>query len=123
MNLLILIGYWRSAEAPEWPDPEEFVDNAWDESEREIVASYLETGRVPWIQLGYSQCRFCGCENGYAELTDGIYLWPEGLSHYVREHFVRLPAQVVDHIRESDSQRPDQMDTGWWKTASPDWRT
>ena len=81
MKALVLIGYWWSAQEPEWPDPEEFVDNAWDESEREIVASYLDSGRGAWIQLGYSLCRFCGRENGYAELTNGTYLWPEGLSH------------------------------------------
>jgi hypothetical protein len=90
---LTLIGYWRSTEEPEWPDPRNFVDNAWDDTERDIVASYLETGSVPWVQMGYSECRFCGRENGYAELTGGTYLWPEGLSHYVREHGVPTASQ------------------------------
>jgi hypothetical protein len=100
MNALRLIGYWRSAREPDWPDPRDFVDTAWDDAERDLVATYLETGRVPAIQLGYSTCRLCDCENGCAELTDGTYLWPEGLSHYLREHAVRLPVEVVGHIQK-----------------------
>jgi hypothetical protein len=123
MKTLTVIGYWRSTSEPQWPDPNEFVDEAWDNAEREAVASYLEGGRVPGIQLGYSRCRLCGCENGCAELTDGTYLWPEGLSHYVREHAVRLPVQVVQHIlKEPKRLRPDNVDQAWWKGATPDWR-
>jgi hypothetical protein len=124
MNALTLIGYWRSTQEPEWPDPRESVDDAWDDAERDIVASCLETGRVPWIQMGYSTCRFCGRENSCAERTDGTYRWPEGFSHFVREHGVRLPARVVDHIRERQAQiTPDQVAHAWWKAVVPDWRT
>ncbi len=124
MNALTLIGYWRSTEEPEWPDPRNFVDNAWDDTERDIVASYLETESVPWVQMVYSECRFCGRENGYAELTGGTYLWPEGLSHYVREHGVRLPARIVNHILEREAQiTPDQVKSAWWEAVAPDWRT
>ena len=97
---------------------------AWNSAERDIVAIYLDVGRVPWIQMGCSTCRFCGRENGCAELTDGTYVWPEGLSHYVRERAVRLPAGFVDHIVESELQiTPDRVNQAWWKAAIPDWRT
>jgi hypothetical protein len=34
--------------------------------------------------------------NGCAELTDGTHLvWPEGLAHYVEEHNVRLPDEII----------------------------
>jgi hypothetical protein len=45
-----------------------------------------------------SWCRFCGAENGSSERSDGVYLWPEGLAHYIRRHNVRLPAAVIEHI-------------------------
>jgi hypothetical protein len=94
-----LIGYWRSALEPRWPDPRDFVDASWDESDREAVAAYLETGGFePWAQCGYSWCRICGVDNGSCERSDGIYLWPEGLSHYIRQHNLRLPAVVIEHI-------------------------
>jgi hypothetical protein len=123
MDALILIGYWRIAQEPEWPDPKEFVDDTWDDAAREIVANYLDTGRVTWIELSLSICQFCGCENGCAELTDGTYLWPEGLSHDVREHGVRMPARVVDHILECEARTPHEVDHAWWNSVVPDWRS
>jgi hypothetical protein len=50
---------------------------------------------------GLSPCRLCGQLNGSAEYTDGTYVWPEGLAHYVMEHDVRLPDEFVSHVRRS----------------------
>jgi len=88
----------RSDYVPEWPIVTDFVDERWDEAERDRVACYLDDGYVPWSDAGWSVCRFCGAWHGSSELTDGIYLWPEGLVHYVREHGVRLPVSVIRHI-------------------------
>jgi hypothetical protein len=123
---LTLIGYWRNAEEPEYPDPADLVDPNWDPGERSIVADYLDRGSVHWIQLGMSMCRLCGVENGCAEPTDGTYVWPEGLSHYVRDHSVKLPSRIVDHILKKaecpsnsnlDERHfwPDQVDYTWWR--------
>jgi hypothetical protein len=90
------IGFWRSRREPDLPDPHDFVDETWDPREREAVIAHLDAGAVDVRWLGPSPCRFCGRPNGSADLTDGTYLWPSGLSHYVREHGVRLPEQVVD---------------------------
>jgi hypothetical protein len=99
-----LIGYWcgasdRSPDENEClPDPRDLIDESWNQ-ERELVASYLEHGRRPWVFAGHSYCRLCGMVNGSAEFTDGVYLWPEGLAHYVREHSVKLPDEVLAHVR------------------------
>jgi hypothetical protein len=94
-----LIGYWRSDLEPEWPDPRDFVDASWDQSDRHAAARCLDAvGFEPWAQCGFSECRFCGALNGSVERCDGVYIWPEGLAHYIREHDVRLPAEVVGHI-------------------------
>lgn len=94
-----LLGYWWSVEAPNWPTPQAFVDPDWDPAEREAVARYLDAGRLDNQQAGFSWCRFrCGTPHlGSREWTDGYYRWPEGLSHYVRVHQVRLPQPFVDH--------------------------
>ena len=114
-----LIGYWRRDADEGWPDPHELIDEAWDDQERDHVASYLEHGFVPWAAAGVSECRLCGRANGSAELTDGVYLWPEGLAHYVREHSVRLPADVLADIkRRQDELESLEVDRDWWPRAT-----
>lgn len=123
-----LIGYWEGSTEPGWPRVTDFVDEHWDETERDCVAEYLQQGFVPWVQAGISPCRFCGAANGCAEQTDGVYIWPEGLAHYLREHGVRPPVSVIRHIlSRSDKMNPErveinpeQVDKTWWKTATLD---
>src|SRR5687768_18516628 len=103
---LCLIGYWRSGDG--WPDPRDLIDGSWSDQERELVASYFEQGFVAWAFAGFSDCRLCGKLNGSAEFTDGVYLWPEGLAHYVREHSVKLPDEVLVHVR----RRSDELEIG-----------
>ena len=70
---------------------------------RKALADYLDSGiRSKYTEyLGFSWCRFfCGIpENlmGHSDLSDGTWVWPEGLSHYVREHNVLLPEDFVEH--------------------------
>jgi len=115
-----LIGYWCIAtdgspgEDERWPDPRDLVDESWSNQERELVASYLEQGFKPWAFMGHSDCRLCGKMSGSAEFTDGTYLWPEGLAHYVREHSVKLPAEVLAHVRRRyDELGPLDANRDW----------
>jgi hypothetical protein len=113
-----LIGYWRSEADDGWPEPHELVDEAWDDGERDQVASYLEKGFFPWTAAGVSECRLCGRANGSAELTDGVYLRPEGPAHYVREHSVTLPADVLAHIERCQRELESlEVDRDWWPRA------
>src|SRR5580692_4538672 len=73
----VLIGYWKSDDEPEWPDPRDFVDASWSADERREVAEYLSNGTVVVHFRGLSPCRFCGQHNGHREFTDGTYQWPE----------------------------------------------
>ena len=104
-----LLGYWR-LELPEtdpgdwyrdellrWPDVTLLVDPDWREDERQRVGEYLQRGTRVNQARGLSPCRFCERHNGSAELTDGVYCWPEGLAHYVSGHDVRLPEEFVGH--------------------------
>jgi hypothetical protein len=112
-----LIGYWKSDVGDAWPDPRDLVDETWDAREREQVASYLEEGVVAAVMGGPSPCRLCGQPNGAAELTDGVYLWPRGLAHYVRDHSVRLPDEVVAHVKDR-LQDLNEVDRDWWLAAT-----
>jgi hypothetical protein len=81
----------------QWPDATMLVDPNWREDERRRVGEYLQRGTRVNQMRGISLCRFCERNNGTAELTDGVYCWPEGLAHYVSEHDVRLPEEFVGH--------------------------
>ena len=112
---LIRIGYWKGPGALNWPDAKDFVDSRWNPNERDDVASYLRHGMVAAAFMGFSKCRFCGKDNGSLELTDGVYIWPEGLAHYVIDHDVRLPLRFVEHVYAMrDRIDAASVDAEWW---------
>jgi hypothetical protein len=116
------IGYWREPGHPSWPDPTDLVDESWDPSERDTIASYLDDGATAKTWMGRAQCRFCGKLLGCSDLTDGTFIWPEGLSHYLSVHAVRLPQSFVQHaIRTLDEFESAVLDDSWWvsSTARP----
>jgi hypothetical protein len=56
-------------------------------------------------------------------LTDGKYIWPKGLSHYIENHNVWLPDIFIDHvisnkdIKTENINTDDESDEGdmtWW---------
>lgn len=130
MNRIRLIGYWLGPNAAGWPDVHDFVDRSWDRSERQMVIERLHTGEpAPWMSMGKSRCRFCEVRNGYREYSDGTFLWPEGLVHYLEEHDVRLPHEVVTHFGRREGSLPfvaevvhsltdESIDRDWWARST-----
>ncbi len=121
MTTLKLIGYWITSLTDEnYLPPQEFVC---DEGSpvREVVADYLDSGTVVAAYRGLSWCRFrCGdrCHSmGSCELSDGQWIWPEGLSHYVRDHNIRLPEEF---ITAAFAGRPANRVPVVWEDASID---
>lgn len=107
-----LIGYWiQSLLDDRYFPPQELVGELPAET-RERVAAYLDQGSVFQSYRGFSWCRFgCShCSMGSRELTDGQWVWPEGLSHYIRDHGVTLPNQFLCHIQGGGSLAPDIPD-------------
>lgn len=86
-----------------WPNPSDFVDARWEVDCRDRLVAYLRSGICIAQYLGYAHCRFwCGIkdsEMGYSDLSDGEWVWPFGLAHYLEAHSVTLPAQFVEHVR------------------------
>lgn len=93
---LRLIGYWiRSLADDEFPPPQELVTE-WDMNLQRRVVEYLNSGTELLHFRGLTWCRcFCDKPMGSRELTDGKWVWPEDLSHYIEDHNVRLPEQFV----------------------------
>ncbi len=80
------------------PDVRNFIDPGWDPKRRDAVIRYLEAGKRGESWMVYSTCRICGFDqNGTCDMTDDVYIWPEGFAHYLREHAVRPPVDFVKH--------------------------
>jgi hypothetical protein len=121
-NLLILIGYWHGFYEEAYPDPGSFVDDNWNAEEKERIIAYLKAAhQMPYAAGGLSWCRFrCGIAGlGNTEFTDGTWLWPAGLLHYVETHNVKLPREVLDHMLTNKNINTGSgkigVDMEWWK--------
>ncbi|MCC2333872.1 hypothetical protein [Cellulomonas wangsupingiae] len=112
---LRLIGYWRNDEHPEYPDPRELVDESWDADDRYAVGAYFRSGTYLRGCMGMSPCRFCGKHNGASEFTDGVLVWPEGLTHYVEDHGVRLPGTIEKYVlSRMERLESPVVSVDWW---------
>lgn len=121
MTSLTLIGYWRATGdfSSDYPDPRDWIDLDWDEGERSTAAWYFSSGTLFRASLGRSQCRICGTNNGAVEYTDGTYVWPQGLAHYIDEHAVRLPQALIAHAVERVVAVADlEAVPDWWLSAT-----
>jgi hypothetical protein len=99
----IKVGFWKGLDPKyddgAYPDVRIFVDPSWDRAERNKVIGYVSDSRFLGSQYrGWSDCRVCGKMNGSADYTDGVYVWPEGFAHYLREHAVRPPSAFIAHV-------------------------
>lgn len=121
------IGFWRSGYQPYLPDPQDFTDWSKPAEERARLVAYLDKGVKYFQYLGHSYCRFkCGIPDGQmgtADMTDGVYVWPEGLSHYIEQHGVWLPQEFIDHsilntktdYGSLDLRKLGFGDDTWWR--------
>lgn len=117
------IGFWNGPHTTDgWPEASDFVDPDWDEDDRDFVIDYLSHGVLARTYMGYSTCRLCGkTNNGDSEYSDGTYVWPSGLAHYVAEHAVRLPQEFVSHAVETTERLEGERGETWWRKVAPDW--
>lgn len=133
-KVLKLIGYWNGPEDgdivgeepdPEFPDetayiwPQDLVDPGWRLADRPLITSFLKSAPTINAYLGLSWCRFrCGIEHlGAKEYSDGEWVWPEGLAHYVERHLIRLPEEFITHICALGFRQPTEF---WF--LDPDYR-
>lgn len=101
MQRLEVLGWWFHERAPdEWPRPQRLV-RRWNAKDKALVVRYLRAGKTLVRYGAAAPCRFaCGVRHvGNRDLTDGTFVWPDGLAHYVLHHSVALPAHFVAHVR------------------------
>jgi hypothetical protein len=127
----IAVGYWKSEHEPDLPEPMDYIDTNVSYEERRRLIHYLGRDNKYIPYLGYSFCRFsCGkpdVEMGCYDVTDGTYVWPEGLIHYIEEHSVWLPEEFIRHTMLNsgsdyssiDLRKVGFKDYTWWKNCKP----
>lgn len=98
------VGYWRETPLPigdGLPEPQDFINPQWRPDERAQIVSYLRAGKAATQWRGCAQCRLCvpSMALGSCDLTDGEWVWPQRLEHYVEDHGLFLPDEFVDSMR------------------------
>ena len=94
---------------PFLPDPNRLLELLGSCSYGGKILSYVASGHVIASYMGYSVCRCCGLANtdlGDSDLTDGTWVWPEGLSHYLRVHRLPLPRAFVETMEQNGYSVP-----------------
>lgn len=116
--LLQRLGYWGDGNGG-LPQPSTLVDESWDEVERDLVAEHLVRGFVARAYMGQATCGICREQVGALELTDGIYVWPEGFAHYLIVHHVRPPDLFVNHVRSfAHAIESADVADSWWRSLA-----
>jgi hypothetical protein len=116
------VGYWGSGEGSgllALPRPQTLVRPGWHVEDRGRIVAYLRSGSVCLASPGLARCRFtesCGYL-GSCDLTDGEWLWPQGLEHYLLAHDVCLPEAFVETMRANGWRVPPDLDSGEVLTA------
>ena len=122
----VAIGYWHSyGPFASLPHPQSLVDPTWEPRRRRKVVKYLKSGLTWRLYMGFSTCRFCCAANGATDLTDGVWVWPEGLAHYIEKHAVRLPDEFVAHADRNRFQirgtLHSELQPANWRSFWEDW--
>lgn len=99
----LVFGYWRSntTHYTDLPHPLEFVDNNWNTAERNDIINILSTAQVHQSWMGWSNCRICGIMNGSRCMNYKGLIFPEGLIHYIKDHAVKPPNNILKYIYEN----------------------
>ncbi|MBV2356448.1 hypothetical protein KUM39_19040 [Streptomyces sp. J2-1] len=102
----------RSATPDDAPSLRDAVQDSgpWDEDR---ILAYLESAPEIYTTMGAERDALTGDEwiTGAGSLvTDGTWLWPTDLVHYVRRHHAALPQEFLDHIRATNYTVPTVPD-------------
>ncbi|GGJ51360.1 hypothetical protein [Deinococcus roseus] len=92
----------------------DYIDPDWDLELVYRVSEYLKKGII-YIEATTEQrfiCSMCKKDLGYngVMMTDGVFVWPHVLSHYVEFHKVRIPDNFLKHILEVDFKMIEDSD-------------
>jgi hypothetical protein len=98
----------RDDEPSQYPLLTEFQEPEWRLAESRKIVNYLNSApNVLVTCAGQMSCPLCGLVLSRGSWrSDGVWLWPDDLGHYVEMHQVTLPDRFADWIEERDFVPP-----------------
>jgi hypothetical protein len=113
MSKLIRVGFFREMPHGEPTDPSLAAERAGAPApHQDAVVAYLQGGHLfiatPSPTTDVIDRRTLIGPPHY--LTDGRYVWPGDVAHYVRAYNVRLPDEFVEHVVASGGVVPAGVD-------------
>jgi hypothetical protein len=95
------------------PDIDSFIDKTWHPEDKSLIINYLKISpNVVASSAMPTMCMLCGEMLGDpgSFFSDGYWLWPERLVHYIEKHNLRIPDEMVKYIQESKYLPPSELD-------------
>ena len=95
-NRLRRVGCFREIGYDDQPDAPSLTElrGRRQAADKDRVVAYLRAGKVCVFSPGFAEDVFDGTDAGKMSLlTDGTYLWPGSLAHYVEKYDVELPEE------------------------------
>ncbi|HEY1187308.1 MAG TPA: hypothetical protein VGE74_06600 [Gemmata sp.] len=86
------------------------IDPFWEPDDKGGLMAYIAQAPINWVST--PSCRCLLCESKLPQIcyqSDGYWVWPRSLSHYLYWHSVVLPERLVEHIRNQDYVPPEQI--------------
>jgi hypothetical protein len=113
MTKLVRVGFFREMDHGEPSDPSLVAARAdAPQPHQEALAAYLAAGHVyiatPGLAKDVLDRKTVIGPPSY--LTDGTYVWPGDVAHYVRTYNVRLPVAFLEHALSRGFTMPASVD-------------
>ena len=101
-------GIWHGGSGDVLPAVEDYIDTSWSIPDMKAVQYYLAHAPVLFTVLGGTCLVDPSHHFSSRPRTDGVWLWFDDLVHYVDAHHVRLPDEMLKHIRSSGCEPPTE---------------
>lgn len=77
-----------------------------------LLVYLLEAGKYTTLP-SKRICEICGKDAGSTNYyTDGYWIWPEWISHYLNDHHIKLPDKFIGNIRKKQYKIDNELVNG-----------
>ncbi len=110
MTLLMPLGFFRELRHgdPDGPSLEELA-GAGNAADTDMLVAYLRDGAALIVSPGLVSDVLSGDETPVCErhiVTDGVWVWPLDVAHYVEKRDVGLPLEFLEHVQRVSYKIP-----------------